>query len=179
MWFPWLRSVARLTRLGVCVVGGGLLRIVSTLDNRARYGARACARFLVMALGLLQGSHSVASYHKPAQRCQSVDTSGTVTPRLCVDSGQGLPLGSRWRELATLPRFSTMADLSRFLLIDSVSGTVLCASQCFLVDDDSLSMQQWEEMENMSDAEVGLLAINHGRKLSDVVTLKVKLPGEN
>ena len=71
-----------------------------------------------------------------------------------------------------------MADLSRFLLIDSISGTVLCASQCFLVDDDSLSLQQWEEMENMTDAEVGLLAINHGRKLSDVVTLKVKLPGE-
>jgi hypothetical protein len=71
-----------------------------------------------------------------------------------------------------------MADLSRFLLIDSVSGTVLCASQCYLVDDDSLSVQQWEEMESMSDGEIGALAINHGKRLSEVVTLKVKLPGE-
>ena len=71
-----------------------------------------------------------------------------------------------------------MADLSRFLLIDSVSGTVLCASQCYLVDDDSLSVQQWEDMEGMSDGEIGALAINHGKRLSEVVTLKVKLPGE-
>lgn len=71
-----------------------------------------------------------------------------------------------------------MADLSRYLLIDSVSGTVLCASQCYLVNDDSLSVQQWDDMESMSDSEVGSLAINHGRKLSDVVTLRAVLPGE-
>ena len=71
-----------------------------------------------------------------------------------------------------------MADLSGFLLIDSVSGTVLRASQCYLVDDDSLSVRQWDDMETMSDGEVGALAINHGKRLSDVVTLKVKLPGE-
>lgn len=72
-----------------------------------------------------------------------------------------------------------MADLSRYLLIDSVSGTVLCASQCYLVNDDSLSIQQWDDMESMSDSEVGSLAINHGRKLSDVVTLRAVLPGED
>ena len=72
-----------------------------------------------------------------------------------------------------------MPDLSRYLLIDSVSGTVLCASQCYLVNDDSLSIQQWDDMESMSDSEVGSLAINHGRKLSDVVTLRAVLPGES
>jgi hypothetical protein len=72
-----------------------------------------------------------------------------------------------------------MANLSRFLIIDSVSGTVLCADQCYLVNDDSLSPQQWDDMESMSDSEVGSLAINHGRKLSDVVTLRAVLPGES
>jgi hypothetical protein len=76
------------------------------------------------------------------------------------------------------PHILTMHNLSRFLLIDSVSGTVLCADQCYLVDDDALSTQQWDDMESMSDAEVGALAINHGRKLSDVVTLRAVLPGE-
>jgi hypothetical protein len=83
------------------------------------------------------------------------------------------------RSAADLPHLSTMADLSRYLLIDSVSGTVLCASQCYLVNDDSLSVQQWDDMESMSDSEVGSLAINHGRKLSDVVTLRAVLPGES
>jgi hypothetical protein len=72
-----------------------------------------------------------------------------------------------------------MANLSRFLLIDSVSGTVLCADQCYLVDDDALSLQQWDDMESMSDSEVGTLAIDYGRKLSDVVTLRAVLPGES
>ena len=84
------------------------------------------------------------------------------------------------RSAADLTRtFRTMANLSRFLLIDSVSGTVLCADQCYLVDDDALSLQQWEELESMSDSEVGTLAINYGRKLSDVVTLRAVLPGES
>lgn len=71
-----------------------------------------------------------------------------------------------------------MANLSSFLLIDSVSGTVLCADQCYLVNDNSLSAQQWDDMESMSDAEIGALAVNHGRKLSDLVTLRAVLPGE-
>lgn len=74
--------------------------------------------------------------------------------------------------------FLPMANLSRFLVIDKISGTVLCADQCYLVDDDSLSLDQWDAMESMSDAEVGDFAINHGRKLSDVVTLRPILPGE-
>jgi hypothetical protein len=72
-----------------------------------------------------------------------------------------------------------MANLSRFLIIDKVSGTVLCADQCYLVDDDALSLQQWADMESMSDSEVGTLAINYGRKLSDLVTLRAVLPGES
>jgi hypothetical protein len=83
------------------------------------------------------------------------------------------------RSAADITRTSqTMANLSRFLLIDSISGTVLCADQCYLVNDDALSVQQWDDMESMSDTEVGTLAINHGRKLSDVVTLRAVLPGE-
>ena len=178
MWFPLLRIVARLARLAAFMVGGGLLRIVARLDNRAHGVRRGRAGFLVMSSGWLQCSHSVAPYHGILQRRHSVDASGTVTPSAIVAGSWDVCFGGRNRS-RQFPRFSTMADLSRFLLIDSVSGTVLCASQCFLVDDDSLSLQQWEEMENMTDSEVGLLAINHGRKLSDVVTLKVKLPGEN
>ena len=84
------------------------------------------------------------------------------------------------RSAADLSRtVQTMTNLSRFLIIDKVSGTVLCADQCYLVDDDSLSTQQWDAMESMSDAEIGDLAINHGRKLSDVVTLPPILPGES
>ena len=37
-----------------------------------------------------------------------VDASGTVTPGRDVDRGHALPLGSRWRELSTSPRFSAM-----------------------------------------------------------------------
>jgi len=78
-----------------------------------------------------------------------------------------------------LSLFFPMANLSRFLVIDKISGTVLCADQCYLVDDDSLSLDQWDAMESMSDAEIGDLAINHGRKLSDLVTLRPILPGES
>jgi hypothetical protein len=73
-----------------------------------------------------------------------------------------------------------MANLSRFLIIDSVSGTVLCADQCYLVNDDSLSRSTMGRYgKHESDSEVGSLAINHGRKLSDVVTLRAVLPGES
>jgi hypothetical protein len=98
--------------------------------------------------------------------------------QLCRNLGDNSLIGSQSIGSRTHPHISTMANLSRFLLIDSVSGTVLCADQCYLVDDDALSTRQWDDMESMSDTEIGTLAINHGRKLSDVVTLRAVLPGE-
>ena len=81
---------------------------------------------------------------KVAQYAASLVSSGSIL----------LPTAAN-RSAADLSHLSTMADLSRYLLIDSVSGTVLCADQCYLVNDDSLSVQQWDEMESMSDSEVG------------------------
>jgi hypothetical protein len=71
-----------------------------------------------------------------------------------------------------------MADLNRYLLIDAISGTVLCAQRCYLVNDDSLSLAQWDAMEDMSDAEICELARAHGQHLEDVVRLRPQLPGE-
>lgn len=71
-----------------------------------------------------------------------------------------------------------MADLSRYLLIDASTGTVLTAATCYLVNDDALSPAQWEAMESFSDAEICDFAKSHGKKVSDVVTLRAKLPGE-
>ena len=80
---------------------------------------------------------------------------------------------------ATLSNFQTMAaDLSRYLLIDASTGTVLTAATCYLVDDDSLTPAEWEAMDSFSDAEMGEFAKSRGRKVSDVVTLRAKLPGE-
>jgi hypothetical protein len=71
-----------------------------------------------------------------------------------------------------------MADLNRYLLIDATSGTVLCAQHCYLVNDDNLSLAQWDAMESMSDAEICALARNYGQRLEDVVRLRPQLPGE-
>ena len=70
------------------------------------------------------------------------------------------------------------ADLSRFLVICASTGTVLSAQSCYLVDDDSLSPAEWELFDEMTDSEVCELAKSRGRKVSDVVTLRAKLPGE-
>ena len=117
---------------------------------------------------------------KPAHDAAQCD--GLASGTGCSVKGQNLGDDSlKARESIPKPvpsLFLLMANLSRFLLIDKVSGTVLCADQCYLVDDDSLSLDQWEAMESMSDSEIGSLAINHGRKLSDVVTLRPILPGE-
>jgi hypothetical protein len=118
---------------------------------------------------------------KPAHDAAQCD--GLASGTGCSVKGQNLGDDSlKARESIPWPflsLFLPMANLSRFLLIDKVSGTVLCADQCYLVDDDSLSLDQWEAMESMSDSEIGNLAINHGRKLSDVVTLRPILPGES
>ena len=71
------------------------------------------------------------------------------------------------------------ADLSRYLLIDSTTGTVLTAASCYLVDDDSLTEQEWDALDTSSDSEVCAIAKARGMKVSDVVTLRAKLPGES
>lgn len=70
------------------------------------------------------------------------------------------------------------ADLSRYLVIDASTGTVLTAATCYLIDDDSLTPAEWELMDSCSDSELASLARNRGRKLADLVTLRAKLPGE-
>ena len=72
-----------------------------------------------------------------------------------------------------------MADLSRFLVICASTGTVLSAGSCYLVDDDSLTPTEWEEMESFSDAEMADLARHRGCKLSDTVRIRPELPGES
>lgn len=73
-----------------------------------------------------------------------------------------------------------MADLSGFLIIDASSGTVLPASTCYLLKDDSLPDAAWEAMadDGWSDSDAADAAKLYGKRLSEVVTLKVKLPGE-
>ena len=81
---------------------------------------------------------------------------------------------------AFLSNFQIMAaDLSRYLLIDATTGTVLTASSCYLVDDDSLTPTEWQLFDEMTDAEVCEFAKSRGKKVSDVVTLRAKLPGES
>jgi len=89
--------------------------------------------------------------------------------------------GARERSRSRFPlTFQTMAaDLSRYLLIDSTTGTVLTAASCYLVDDDSLTSTEWLLLDEMSDSEVCEFAKSRGKKVSDVVTLRAKLPGES
>ena len=76
---------------------------------------------------------------------------------------------------------ATMADLSRFLIIDASSGAVLPASACFLVADDALPDDAWQAMadDGWSDADAAAAARQYGRRLPDVVTLRPILPGES
>jgi hypothetical protein len=49
------------------------------------------------------------------------------------------------------------------LIIDTCSGTVLSAQYCVFVPDDALTEAEWEELDSMSDSEVGALARERGR----------------
>ena len=71
--------------------------------------------------------------------------------------------------------------LADFLIIDASSGTILPASACYLVADDSLPDAAWQAMadDGWSDSDAADAAKLYGKKLSEVVTLRVKLPGEN
>ena len=70
----------------------------------------------------------------------------------------------------------TDSPLHGYLVIDS-TGTVICASNCYLVDGSKLSDLTWDNFESMSDSEVVDVAKCFGRKLSEVVTTSAKLPG--
>jgi hypothetical protein len=72
------------------------------------------------------------------------------------------------------------SPLAGFLIIDASSGTVLPASACYLVADDALPDAAWQAMadDGWSDSDASDAAKLYGKQLSDVVTLKVKLPGE-
>ena len=71
--------------------------------------------------------------------------------------------------------------LADFLIIDASSGTILPASACYLVADDSLPDAAWQAMadDSWGDSDAAAAAKLYGKQLADVVTLKVKLPGEN
>lgn len=60
-------------------------------------------------------------------------------------------------------------DLSRHLLIDISTGTVLTAAHCVLLADTDLSSAEWEQLESFSDSEICDIAKERGRKLSDLM----------
>lgn len=74
-----------------------------------------------------------------------------------------------------------MADLSGYLLIDASTGTVLSASTCYLVADDSLPDDAWQAMADdaWTDSEAADAAKLYGCKLANCVTLRPVLPGES
>lgn len=76
------------------------------------------------------------------------------------------------------PRKFRQCPLDGFLIIDA-TGTVLAASDCYLVDGSKLSDLTWDNFDTMSDSEVVDVAKCFGRKLSEVVTTSAKLPGES
>lgn len=49
------------------------------------------------------------------------------------------------------------------MLIIDTSGTVLSASTCWLVPDEALSEDEWDELEAMSDSEISSLGRKRGR----------------
>lgn len=73
-----------------------------------------------------------------------------------------------------------MTDLRGFLIMDS-SGTVLCATDCWLVSPDALPEAVWDAMADdaLSDSEAAEAGRQYGRKLASVVRLRAALPGES
>lgn len=69
------------------------------------------------------------------------------------------------------------ADLRGAIIVCAQTGTVLAASQCYLLTDSEAPDSFFDE-DILSDSECGEFAKQHGRKLSDIVTLRPVLPGE-
>ena len=55
--------------------------------------------------------------------------------------------------------------LSRYLLIDVSTGTVLTAATCVLVADHDLSSSEWEELQSFSDSQICDIGKERGRQL--------------
>jgi len=68
-------------------------------------------------------------------------------------------------------------DLRGAVIVCAQSGTVLSLSQCYLLTDNQATDAFFDE-DIMTDSECGDFAREHGRKLSDIITLSPKLPGE-
>lgn len=64
---------------------------------------------------------------------------------------------------------ASLMDLSRYLLVDTSTGTVLTASTCVLLADHDLSSSEWEELDSCSDSEMCDIAKDRGRRLSDLL----------
>jgi len=71
-------------------------------------------------------------------------------------------------------------DLSHVLLVCRNTGTVLNASQCVLVSEESIPDAVWHQWmdDDCSDAETIDMASRYGLALSDCVRLRPILPGE-
>lgn len=70
------------------------------------------------------------------------------------------------------------ADLRGSVIVCAQTGTVLSATHCYLLTDDETTDAFFDE-DVMTDSECGEFARDHGRKLSDIITLFPVLPGED
>ena len=48
------------------------------------------------------------------------------------------------------------------LIIDSTSSTMLLAHHCYLVPDEAFTEDEWEQIENFSDTEIGRIGRENG-----------------
>lgn len=61
-------------------------------------------------------------------------------------------------------------NLGNYMIFDIVTGTVLCASHCVLVCDDSLTESEWNDLnDGMSDSQVFHLGKRVGQPLSELL----------
>jgi len=52
------------------------------------------------------------------------------------------------------------------LIIDSSSGTVLTAHHCYLLPDETFSDEEWEQIDDFSDTEIGRIGRENGVQIS-------------
>lgn len=60
-------------------------------------------------------------------------------------------------------------DLANCLLIDVSTGTVLCPQHCTIVTSDTLSDQEWDDLDNMSDSETAEIGRVRGQYLQELI----------
>lgn len=71
-----------------------------------------------------------------------------------------------------------MQDPLHGFLIISTDGTVLAASDCYLVRGEAIPDHVWDVFDAMSDSEAADVGRFYGRKISACVPTSPKLPGE-